>query len=538
MEFGKISVVEAKGAILAHSVKLPGGSFKKGRLLSEGDIAVLTAAGIATIFAARLGPDDVPEDIAAAAIAEVIGGEGTVVQAPFTGRANLHAQTRGLAMIDHGRVRQLNRLHESLTLATVSDFSVVDERQMVATVKVIPFAVPKAVLERALTIIGDVPLLQVKAFHNKRVGLAITRLPQTKPSLLAKSEEAMRERVMALGGELADVLTVEHSIDAVKAAILVLRAKDCDPVLVFGASAIVDRGDIIPAALAMAGGEVLHLGMPVDPGNLMMFGRLGEVPVIGVPTCARSPKMNGFDWVLERVMADVPVAATDIMDMGAGGLLAEIPTRPSPREAKPKVQLAPHVAAIVLAAGQSSRMGTNKLLSDIGGETMIRRSVSGVLGSPADQVIVVTGRDADHVARALDGLAVTLVHNPEFPRGIATSLKRGLEAVNEEADAVIVCLGDMPLVDKAVISRLIAAFNPAEHRSICVATHLGMRGNPVLWGRQHFPALRSLAGDKGARVLFDQYHDELVDVEMPDRSVLTDIDSPEALDDFRSGRSL
>lgn len=538
MQFGEITVAEAEGAILAHSVKLPGGSFKKGRLLTESDVAALTAAGLVTIFAARLGPEDVPEDSAAAAIAEVIGGNGTLVQAPFTGRANLHAQTRGLAMIDIERVRQLNRLHESLTLATVSDFSVVDARQMVATVKVIPFAVPKAVLERALAIIGDVPLVQVKAFQSKRVGLVITRLPQSKPSLVTKSEEAMRERVTALGGELAAVLAVDHSITAVKSAILALRTKDCDPILVFGASAIVDRGDIIPAALTVAGGEVLHLGMPVDPGNLMMFGRLGEVPVIGVPTCARSPKVNGFDWVLERVMADVPVAASDIMDMGAGGLLAEIPTRPSPREARPKVQLAPHVSAIVLAAGQSSRMGTNKLLSDIGGVTMIRRSVSAVTGSPAEQVIVVTGRDADHVGRALEGLPVTLVHNPEFSRGIASSLKRGLEALNEETDAVVVCLGDMPMVSKDVISRLIAAFNPAEHRSICVATHLGTRGNPVLWGRQHFHALKSLAGDKGARVLFDQYHDEMVEVEMPDRSVLIDIDSPEALDDFRSGRSL
>jgi molybdenum cofactor cytidylyltransferase len=94
----------------------------------------------------------------------------------------------------------------------------------------------------------------------------------------------------------------------------------------------------------------------------------------------------------------------------------------------------------------------------------------------------------------------------------------------------------MPLVDQGVIERLIAAFNPAEHRSICVPVHQGMRGNPVLWGRQHFEALKQLKGDQGARVLFDQYTDELVEVAMPDAAVLTDIDTPEALDDFRSGR--
>ena len=154
----------------------------------------------------------------------------------------------------------------------------------------------------------------------------------------------------------------------------------CDPILVFGASAIVDRGDVIPSAVVKAGGEVLHLGMPVDPGNLMMLGALGDVPVIGVPSCARSPKLNGFDWVLARVMADVPVRPADIMDMGAGGLLAEIPTRPLPREGKPKPQRAPRVAAIVLAAGQSSRMGSNKLLADVGGLPMVRRTLDAVVG--------------------------------------------------------------------------------------------------------------------------------------------------------------
>ena len=262
---------------------------------------------------------------------KLVGAEGTTAQAPFTGRANLHATCHGLAIIDAERVRALNRLHESLTLATVQPFAIVEEREMVATVKVIPFAVPRAVLDKALAIIGDEPLVRVEAFRNKRAGLVITKLPQTKPSIVAKSEDSMRERIDALGGTLAAVRVVPHGIAEVTAAIAELQALHCDPILVFGASAIVDRGDMIPMAVTQAGGEVLHLGMPVDPGNLMMFGALGDVPVIGVPSCARSPKLNGFDWVLARVMADVPVTREDIMDMGAGGLLAEIPTQAHPR---------------------------------------------------------------------------------------------------------------------------------------------------------------------------------------------------------------
>lgn len=536
MIFGEMPVADAEGAILAHSVRHAGGLFKKGRKLSASDVAMLEASGVASVFAARLEFGDVPEDEAASAVAGLTGGEETTTQAPFTGRANLHAAARGLAIVDVERVRAVNRLHESLTVATVAPFTAVDEREMVATVKVIPFAVPRAVLEQALTIIGDAPLVRVAAFRNKRVGLVITRLPQTKPSIVAKSEEAMRERIGAIDGVLVAVRVVDHAVGPVTQAIAGLNASVCDLILVFGASAIVDRGDIIPAAVAAAGGAVLHLGMPVDPGNLMMFGRLGETPVIGVPSCARSPKLNGFDWVLARVMADVAVTPEDIMDMGAGGLLAEIPTRPSPREGKPKVQRAPRVAVLVLAAGQSSRMGTNKLLADVGGMPMIGKVVSSVQPAGTAGVVVVTGRDAGHVANVLHGMPVTLVHNPDFAHGLSTSLRRGLEAVSPDADAVAICLGDMPMVDAGVIGKLVAAFSPAEHRSICVPVHRGEPGNPVLWGRQHFAALSSLGGDRGARQLFDQLADEIVEVEMPDRSVLTDIDTSEALDDFRSGR--
>ncbi len=535
MNFGQMPVAEAEGAILAHSVKHAEGLFKKGRVLSAEDIRVLTTSGVSTVFAARLSANDVPEDKAAAAIARVIGAEGTIAQAPFTGRANLHAATRGLAIIDTDRVRALNRLHESLTLATVAPFAIVERREMVATVKVIPFAVPRAVLDQALAIIGEQPLVRVEAFKGKRCGLIITQLPQTKPSIILKSEEAMRERITALDGILSEVRISGHDIFEVAAAIAELKTKACDPILIFGASAIVDRGDVVPAAVERAGGDVIHLGMPVDPGNLMMFGKLGDAAVIGVPSCARSPKLNGFDWVLARVMAGIAITSTDIMDMGAGGLLAEIPTRPTPREGKAKVQRAPRVVAVVMAAGQSSRMVNNKLLADVRGRPMIARTVSAI--HPAvDQVFVVTGRDAPLIKSALGGQAVSLIHNPDFANGLSTSLKVGLEAVPADADAVLVALGDMPLVDAEIIGKLIAAFNPAEHRSICVPVYNGQRGNPVLWGRQHFETLKSLTGDKGARALFDQLTDDLVEVAMPDDAVLTDIDTPEALKAMTSTR--
>ena len=342
-------------------------------------------------------------------------------------------------------------------------------------------------LEEGLSVIGADPLIRVENFKHRRAGLVITRLPQTKPSLIAKSEEAIRERIADLEGELVETLIVDHAVKPVSEAVALLHAKSANPILIFGASAIVDRGDVIPAAVERARGEVVHLGMPVDPGNLMMFGRLEGASVIGVPTCARSPKVNGFDWVLARVMAGIHVSGQDIMDMGAGGLLKEIPSRPEPREGgEATPQRAPKIAGILLAAGKSTRMGSEQASTPISGKPMIRHSAEALLASSAAPVLVVTGHERQGIEAALKGLNVRFIDNPAYASGLASSLKAGLAGVPKDADGVVVALGDMPLVAGRHVNRLIAAFNPVERRTIIVPVHGGERGNPVLWGRQYF----------------------------------------------------
>jgi molybdenum cofactor cytidylyltransferase len=534
MEFGEIPVATALGAVLAHSVSHAKGVFKKGRVLSLSDIEVLAASGVLKIFAARLDADDVPEDDAARAISGKIAGPGAMAQEPFTGRAKIYAQQRGLRVVDNFRINAINRVHESITLATLPNFNVVDKGQMIATVKIIPFAVGKENLNRALLEIGEAPVIRVQALAEKRVGLVITKVAGSKQSLIEKSETAMRGRVKALGSDLTQVTVCDHSIEAVRKSVKELHALSCSPILLFGASAIVDREDVIPAGLSAAGGKVIHLGMPVDPGKLMMLGDLDDVPVLGVPRCARSPKVNGFDWALERVLADIKLSAGDIMDMGAGGLLAEISSRPSPRDRKPLPQHAPRITAIVLAAGKSSRMGSNKLLIELSGKPLLRHSVEALKASSVHDVIVVTGNEPERVQTALERLEVKFVHNANYAEGLSTSLKRGLAAVPAETDATLVCLGDMPLVDAQTINRLVAAFNVAEHRTICVPTFEGKRGNPVLWGRQHFIAIEGIEGDQGGRLLLDALSDEVVEVEVKTQAVLVDVDTPDAMQEVKS----
>jgi molybdenum cofactor cytidylyltransferase len=524
MKFGPVDTKAALGLILAHGVKGSDGTFKKGRVLSANDIAALVDNHVGTVWVAQLEASDVTEDEAARRVALAIAGQGTQAQEAFTGRANLHATGPGLVVVDVDRIKAINHLHESLTIATLPSHDVVLPKQMVATVKVIPFATPRAVLEKALAIIADRPLLQVRQFQKRNIHLIITILPQTKPSIIAKSETAIADRLKALGLSLASVVVIQHQQQAVAQAIANIR--EADLIMVFGASAIVDRGDVIPAGLVEAGGEVTHLGMPVDPGNLLMLGHKGEVPIIGIPSCARSPKRNGFDWVLERIAAGLIVLPADIMDMGVGGLLAEIPSRPSPREGD--TPTAPRVVAIVLAAGASTRMGSNKMLVSYQDKPMLRATVENVLASGVDEVVVVTGHQSDQVEEALQGLKLRTVHNPHYAEGMSTSLRAGVRAAGK-ADAVVVCLGDMPRVSAQVINRMIAAFNPTEHRNVIVPVHRGQWGNPVLWGAEHFDVLLELEGDKGARGLIGQFKSEAVEINVEEPGVLMDADTPEAL---------
>lgn len=529
MKFGPMPLSEVQGCLLGHSIRHGSGVFKKGRVLSAEDIETLRAAGIETVMAARFDEEDVSEDEAAGRIAAALAGRFAEQVAPFTGRANLHAARRGIAVIDADLVAELNRIDESMTVATVAPYDLVEERQMLATVKVIPFAVRRDILDRALALCAGRTGISVTPLTGRSVGLILTRTPGLKPALIDKARAAVAERVEMLSGEIGGTVVCDHETDAVAGAINDFYRKGLRPILVFGASAIVDRNDVIPAGLVAAGGTVRHMGMPVDPGNLLMLGALGDCTVVGVPTCARSPKFNGFDRVLQRLMADLEVEPEDIMAMGVGGLLKEISTRPQPREGKaaPKPKAAPRIAGLVLAAGRSTRMGgPNKLLLDIEGRPMVAHAVEALTASKADSVTVVTGHQAEAVRQALDGFDVRFVHNPDYEDGISTSLKAGLAAVGAEADGAIVCLGDMPGVTAAHVNRLIAAFDPGEGRSICVPMTDGKRGNPVLWARAFFDAMSAVKGDVGARHLIGANEEHVCEVAFDDAAVLDDIDTP------------
>ena len=539
MRFGRFSVADSAGIVLAHGLRVGGRTFRKGRVLGAEDVALLEREGVADVVGARIDAGDVAEDDAAHAAAQALTGPGMRVGSPFTGRCNVFASADGLFLVSAPDIDRFNAVDESLTVATLAGPRAVREGEMLATIKVIPFAVPGEVLDRALAVLGPEPALRLAAFEPMSTALIQTRLPATKETVLDKTTRVLRSRIEALGGRVADESRCDHDAGAVAGAVAHALDAGAGLVLITGASAIVDRRDVIPSGIAVAGGEVLHLGMPVDPGNLLLVARCRGRPVLGLPGCARSPKLNGLDLVLERLAAGLEVAPRDVMAMGVGGLLKETAARAQPRRGSrgSSPVRAANVSALVLAAGRSTRMGpVNKLLVPVGGRAMVRAVVEQLEGSSVRPIVVVTGHEAERVGNALAGTEARLVHNPAYREGLSGSIRAGLPALPESADAAIICLGDMPLVASRHVDKLVAAFDPDEGREICVPVFEGKRGNPVLFARRFFEEVAAIRGDVGARHLIGEYEEHVCEVAMDDRAVLVDVDSPQALDELGERR--
>ena len=539
MIFGPVATAEALGAVLAHTQRLPSRVLRKGTMLDADALAALEAAGIDEVVAARLEPGDVDENAAAARLAAALLGPGLTATRAGTGRVNLLASAPGLFRVDPARLDALNAVDEALTAATLPDAAPVAPGGMVATLKVIPFAVPEAALRRVEALAAEgPPMLALRPFRPLVVGLVLTTLPGLKPGVLSGTVEATADRVAGLTGTLLPPLTCAHAEAPVAAALRALLADGAELLLVAGASAVVDRADVGPAGIVAAGGAILRFGMPVDPGNLILLGRIGSVPALVLPGCARSPALNGIDWVLRRLFTGEAVDSAAVARMGVGGLLKDVGARPLPRAKATEAAMEPEgaatdrqVAAVVLAAGRSSRMAPhNKLLvPDGAGRAMVARVVDAALASRARPVLVVTGHRGDEVAAALGDRPAQVVTAPDFAAGLSASLRAGLAAVPEGCAAALVCLGDMPLVTGAMIDQLIEAYDPGEGRAIVVPTYRGRAGNPVLWDRRFFAEIAALTGDQGARALLARHADWVAEVELGSDAVLRDFDTVESL---------
>jgi molybdenum cofactor cytidylyltransferase len=552
MIFGSVPLGLAQGAILAHSVSHPGGRMSKGTILSAGDLQTLAAAGLIEVVVARLQPGDLSEDVAAEHLACCFGNGSLRLSPASTGRVNIHATRNGLFRANRALIDRFNQIDPAITLACLADRAPVVAGDMVATVKIIPLAVPGDKVETAKAVLGEGEAVSIAPYRPFSVTLIQTELPVLKTSVLDKTVNLLSRRLAPSGSVIIREHRVAHQAESVADALRAALAQPEDGVprmvILFGASAVCDGEDVLPQAMWLAGGAVEQVGLPVDPGNLLVLGYHGDTALIGAPGCARSPKENGFDWVLNRILSGERPRAQELTGLGVGGLLMEIPSRPQPRELPLAKNRALSIGILLLAAGRASRMGEagHKLLAEFDGVPLVRRVAERALAAsgapdavgsegavasenPPAPFVAVTGHRADEVSQALKGLALTLVENPDYASGMASSVKAGLAAPDlSEVAGMMVLLADMPAVSAGDLRTLQTAFRKAEGRAIVRAVAGGKRGNPVILPRATFGELMLLEGDVGARHVIETCGLPIIDVEIGAGAHI-DVDTPDAV---------
>jgi molybdenum cofactor cytidylyltransferase len=536
MKLADFATADCLGLVLAHRQTSGSGNLKKGTILTAAMVAQLQKDGVTSLICAKPEDGDIHEDVAAERLARALSPTTVTFTRAATGRVNICTLQRGIIRYDRALIRQLNEIDEAITFALVQHNQLLDAGQMAATLKIIPFFVAESSIIAVENLFVDRVAFSFHALRQCNFGLIQTRLAGQKDRLFSATQKVTEARLAQLGSQLVDSRICAHDRSVVAAEMRQAVAAGAEIILVCGGSAIIDRQDELPQALVLAGGEIDQFGLAVDPGNLLMVGKLGSDlgthHVIGMPGCARSPKLNGLDWVLQLVLADIPLRRGELAEMAAGGLLMEIASRPMPRA----LAISPHaedkMAAILLAAGQSRRMGTvNKLLAPIAGKPLVRHAAETLVDVGLSPLIVVIGHEADKVASALDGLPVQLVFNPDHAQGQASSVGVGVAALEADITDLLIALGDMPLLSTSLLEKLVQNHLDRDdhHRCITLPTSDGKRGNPVLWGKAFFPELAVMTGDSGGRQLLDDHQAVQNLVPCDDSAILRDVDTADAL---------
>lgn len=526
MWFGELPVSECTGCILAHSQLIGTTRIPKGTVLDSVIIEQFRNSDHKVLTVARLHPNDIEENVAAEMLAAAFAGHNTYLEAAHTGRVNIYASCDGLLEYDKTSVIRSNSINAGITLSVIAPDQWVLAGRMIASAKIIPYAVSTDAIDEA---VNAAAAMHIRSPVLTRVALIQTALPSLKSKVLDKTEKVTRQRLGVRASNLMVQQRCAHQVDELSQALLSVSESRPDIILIVGASAICDQNDVIPAAIEKLGGQVKRVGLPVDPGNLLMLAEHNGVPVLGLPGCARSIKHNGFDLLLDRIVCNVEITDVWLSSLCIGGLLGEAHDRPQPRvtvTANSKAES--NVAALVLAAGSSRRAGnTNKLLHTFNAKPMICSVIESVLKSNVSAGLVVTGHQSDRVTQAIKSHNIPVCHCPRHSQGMAHTIATGLSHL-QKFNAVIVCLGDMPHITERVLNQIVASQDCPDDK-IVVPVFQGVRGNPVMIGRTFFDSLLQHEGDSGARFLIKQYPEKVVELELDDESVLKDYDTAESL---------
>ena len=527
---------ESLGSVIAQTYNLPGKTISKGTFVTSEIVDYFKEGEVQNMICAVPDNGDIHEDEAANIISNAIDRSHIYIESASTGRVNFKSRSLCLVRYKRDLIKKVNLVDESIAFSIVEHNQLLAKNDLIATLKIIPFFTQKKYVDQVISILDKNELFKTHSLNKKEVSLIQTSFEWQKKSMFKATSNVTRNRLEALDCSLNEEKLIRHDYKVLCSEIRSSIKSGIDILLISGASAITDRSDYIPKAILSEGGEIIQYGLAVDPGNLLLVGKIGKTTIIGMPGCARSPKLNGFDWVLQLLMADIPVVKEELAEMGAGGLLMEIASRPLPRAlAKNVNKQEKKIMGVILAAGNSTRMGKdNKLLRNIGDAPLIRNLAIEILKSDLDSCSIVLGYQSDKVADVIKDLNVNLILNPLWKEGQASSLRAAINTLDSTYSDLLIMLGDLPGIKSSHINSIIEEHLLTDNRKskITIPSFKGQKGNPVIWGRSFFHDLSNLEGDVGGRTLFSEHPAAINILEMNDPWVVKDADTPEDFENF------
>ena len=536
MKLQSLRPLESIGLVLAQTYNLTSRTISKGTFITNEILDYFKMGNVQTILCAVPDEGDIHEDEAAEAISNAIDKNQIYAEKASTGRVNFKSQSLCLVRYERALIREVNLVDESIAFSIVEHNQLIAKNDLIATLKIIPFFTKKIYVDQVIKILARNELFKIHSLKKKEVILIQTCFEWQKKSIFTATSNVTRGRLEALGCTLKTESLIPHDHKSLCSEIESSINSGAQVLLISGASAITDRSDYIPKAILSVGGKIIQFGLAVDPGNLLLIGQIGSTTIIGMPGCARSPKLNGFDWVLQLLMANIPINKKELADMGAGGLLMEIASRPLPRAlAKSVKKREKKIMGVILAAGNSTRMGKeNKLLRNIGDASLVRNTAVEMLKSELDSCSIVLGYQSDKIAEVIKDLNIKLILNPLWEEGQASSLKAALNTLDATYSDLLIMLGDLPGVKSKHINKIIEEHLLTNNRKskITIPSFNGTKGNPVIWGRSFFTDLSNLKGDVGGRALFSQHPAAINLLDMEDPAVVSDTDTAEDFENF------
>ncbi len=323
MKFGQFDRNQAAGVILAHSLRLGDRTFKKGRVLDAADLRLLTEHGIDRLWGAVLAPGDLDEATASARLAALLAGHHLEVDAPKAGHCDLRAGANGLLRVDADAVTRFNRLDPEIKLATAPAWSHCTRGEIVARLKIIPFGLSAAQLERAAALLGEPGMrLNLAPYRPQVCHLIHTCQPHTSDERVLRTRDAIHRRLARFDNGLAALHRCPHSIEGLADSLQQVLRHSPDLILIAGATATTDFADVVPMALQQAGVVTRQHGFPLEPGSLLQTAETGKTAIMVLPGCARGDKPNGIDRLLQRHFCGHPAGSDEVLTWGCGGLLA------------------------------------------------------------------------------------------------------------------------------------------------------------------------------------------------------------------------